>query len=219
MNPRLRSTLRAVCAAAAATGVCCVGSLAGAAPASAHVHVDAESPVQGDTTIVSFRVPNESETGSATTALTITLPAVDAARSDVMAGWTSALQRDPATGAVQSVTWTATPEAGIFADQFEIFQMQVTLPAAETVLFPAVQTYADGTEVRWDQPTDPGAAEPNHPAPTLTLTPAERTEDSPAQLAPAQGELGPDNVARALAGSALLLAAIGVGIAFVRRGA
>lgn len=216
MNPRSRSTLRAWCAAATTAGACCLGSLAGAAPAAAHVHVDADNPVQGGTTIVSFRVPNESETGSATTALTITLPAVASARSDVMAGWTSALRRDPATGTIQEVTWTATPDAGIFADQFEIFQMQVTLPAAETVTFPAVQTYADGTVVRWDQPTSPGAAEPTHPAPTLTLTPAELSEDAPATV---PSELGPDNVARALAGGALLLAAIGVGIAFVRRGA
>ena len=219
MNLRSRSTLRAACAAATTAGVCGLGSWAGMTPASAHVHVDADSPVRGDTTILSFRVPNESDSGSATTALTVTLPDVASARIDVMAGWDSALRRHPATGAVQSVTWTATPDAGILADQFEIFQMQVTLPDSETVLFPAVQTYADGTVVRWDQPTAPGAAEPEHPAPALTLTEVEPAEDAPAQPETGQDQPGPDIVARALAGGALLLAAVGLGIVLVRRGA
>ena len=219
MKLRLRSTLRAACTVATTAGACCLGSWAGIAPASAHVHVDADSPVRGDTTIVSFRVPNESDSGSATTALTVTLPDVASARTDVMAGWASALQRHPTTGAVQSVTWTATPDAGILADQFEIFQMQVTLPDSEMVSFPAVQTYADGTVVRWDQPTAPGAAEPEHPAPTLTLTAVEPAQDAPPQPATVQDQPGPDNIARALAGGALLLAAVGLGIALVRRGA
>lgn len=212
MNPRSRSTLRRICATATTVGACCLGSWAGLAPASAHVHVDADNPMPGDTAIISFRVPNESEVGAATTALTVNLPAVASARTDVMAGWTSTVQRDPATGAAQSVTWTAAPNTGIMTDQFEIFQMQVALPDSDSVSFPAIQTYADGSVVRWDQPTTPGTAEPEHPAPTLELGEVAPAIDTPAQL-------GPDNVARALAGGALLLAAIGVGIAFVRRGA
>lgn len=50
------------------------------------------------------------------------------------------------------------------------------------------------------------------PALTVSLPAAASAVAAPAQL-------GPDNVARALAGGALLPAAIGVGITFVRRGA
>jgi uncharacterized protein YcnI len=210
-----RSTLRAS-AATTSVGAVCVGAWVGVAPASAHVHVDADAPVQGSTTILSIRVPNESETGSATTSLTVDLPDVASARTDVMAGWTSALHKDPATGAVRSVTWTADPGYGIPADQFEIFQVQVKLPASESLSLPALQTYADGAVVRWDQPTAPGAAEPEHPAPTLLLAAAQEVPLPPAAV---QQQLGPDNIARALAGGALLLAAIGLGIALVRRGA
>ncbi|CAN5229621.1 YcnI family protein [soil metagenome] len=216
MKLSARSTLRVLCAT-----TLFAGAWAGIAPASAHVHIDADNPVKGSTTVLDIRVPNESETGSPTTSLTIDLPGVASARTDVMAGWTSALQRDPASGAIESVTWTADPGSGIPADQFEIFQMQLKLPDSDTVSLPAVQTYADGTVVRWDQPTGPGGAEPEYPAPTLTLTAAE--EQPPAESESVQPEtsaqppMGPDNIARGLAGGALLLAAIGVGIALVRR--
>ena len=220
MNSLPRSALR-ISGLATATGACCLGSWVGIAPASAHVHVDADDPIRGGTTIISFRVPNESEKGSATTELTVLLSDLPSARTDAMEGWTARLDRDPSAGTVQSVTWTADPDAGILADQFEIFQMQVTLPDAENASFPSVQTYADGTVVRWDEPTVPGAEEPEHPAPTLALTAGEtdHSEHAPADPAPGEAGLGPDNVARALAGGALLLAAIGLGVALVRRGA
>lgn len=214
---------------ATATGACYVGSWIGIAPASAHVHVEADDPVRGGTTIISFHVPNESEKGSITTEVTVLLPDLASARTDVMAGWTARLDKDPSAGTAQSVTWTADPDAGILSDQFEVFQMQVTLPDAEHAAFPAIQTYADGTVVRWDQLTVPGADEPSHPAPKLTLVEGETSHTEHAPNAPetpprtpidqeSEG-LAPDNVARALSGAALLLAAIGLGVAFVRRGA
>ncbi|MDQ2708601.1 MAG: YcnI family protein [Actinomycetota bacterium] len=41
------------------------------------------------------------------------------------------------------------------------------------LVMPTVQTYDDGTVVRWDQPEVPGAEEPEHPAPTLKLVEAD----------------------------------------------
>ena len=38
--------------------------------------------------------------------------------------------------------------------------------------FTAEQTYSDGTVVHWDESAEPGAPEPDNPAPTLTLTAA-----------------------------------------------
>ena len=38
-----------------------------------------------------------------------------------------------------------------------------------TVELPAVQTYADGQKVNWNQPTKSNGDESDHPAPTLTL--------------------------------------------------
>jgi uncharacterized protein YcnI len=206
-------------------------SFAGMATAQAHVHVNAQDTTRGGTTIVTFQVPNESPKGASTTELTVLLPNVASASADVMPGWAVKLDKDAAAGTVRSVTWTAQPGTGIPPDQFELFQVLVTLPDADTASFPATQSYDDGTVVRWDQPQAPGAAEPEHPAPTLALTaggapaaghgmaPVDTPQPPATAAVPEEAKLGPDNVARALAGGALLVAALGVGIALVRRGA
>jgi uncharacterized protein YcnI len=212
---------RAVTAAGAAT-VLCVGSAAGIAPASAHVHAVSDNAVRGGHAIVTFSVPNESPTGAATTALTIKLPDVTSALTEAMPGWVAKLDRDRAAGTVHSVTWTAAPASGIPADQFGLFRISLTLPDTDTVSFPAAQTYADGSVVNWDQSPLPGGGEPERPAPRLILVagPAAPPEhhtgapDAPYQHAPA-GHV--DNQARLLAGGALLVAALGIALAVVRR--
>ncbi len=218
---------------AALTATLILGACIGAGTAGAHVHVDADNAVRGDDAIVTFEVPNESEKGSPTTQVTITLPNVASASTELLPGWTAKLERDGANGAYRAVTFTAAPNAGIGADQFERFPVSIQLPDADSVTFPVVQTYADGTVVRWDQPMLPGGGEPEYPAPELALhsgprgaeehsaapsaTTAPTAEAAPAaQAQPAPGP-SPDNTARVLAGGALLLAAVGVGVAVVRR--
>ena len=104
----------------------------------------------------------------------------------------------------------------------------MTLPNTDMVSFPATQTYNDTTVVRWDQPPLPGGGEPEHPVPTLTLTaaPSEGAGQNPSPavsasptLAPAQASSppAPDNTARWLAGAALVLGGLGVGLALVLR--
>ena len=210
-----------------------VGSWTVAATANAHIHVNADHAVRGDVALVTFQVPNESEKGVPTTKVTITLPNVASASTDVMAGWTATLDRDPASGAYRSVTFTAIPNTGIGATQFELFPLSITLPDADSVSFPVTQTYADGTRVTWDQPPLPGGGEPEYPAPVLPLTagphdPEEHHATTPGAAAPSVSAApaanaqppasgGSDNTARALAGGALLVAAIGVGVALARR--
>lgn len=195
--------------AGALTAALTLGSLITAATAGAHVHVDADDAVRGQTAVVTFQVPNESETGSPTTQVTIGLPDVGSASTDVMSGWTAALERSGAGDGYRSVTFTAAPDAGIKAQQFELFSLSLALPDTDSVSFPVTQTYADGTTVRWDQPPLPGGGEPERPAPVLTL--------AAAAAAPAAVQSEPDNTARALAGAALLVAALGVGVAVARR--
>jgi len=220
----------------------CLGT--GIAPAFAHVHASADDTTRGGSAIVTFRIPNESETGAATTEVSISLPDVASARTETLPGWTAKLNRDTAAGTVKSVTWTAAPNAGIGADQFEMFPVSMVLPDTDTdtVVFPTTQTYSDGMVVRWDQPPLPGGGEPDRPAPMLNLTsgPAAPMEHhspapGPIELPTASGRSqspaaessatpGPenpgassDNTARLLAGGALLVSALGVGIALARR--
>lgn len=208
MPPRKRRAPRLLVAVAAL----CLGSVAWSPMASAHVHAGSDNPVRGAMAVVTFQVPNESNTGAATTALTVALPNVAAAHTETMPGWTARLDRDAASGTVRSVTWTAAAGGGIGPDQFALFRLSVKLPDADTVSFPATQTYADGTVVKWDQPPLPDGGEPEHPAPTLALAagPAAGHQDP-------GGPAAADNAARWLGGAALVLAALGIAIALVRR--
>lgn len=212
---------RALAALAAAV---VFGATTGIATAAAHVTASSDNAVRGGYATVTFAVPNESETAAATTGLRITLPDVAAVRTETMSGWTAVLDRDPAAGTVRAVTWTAAPDAGIPADQFGLFRISVALPDSDTVTFPAVQTYADGTEVAWDQPPLPDGSEPEHPVPTLSLTagpPAHHdahSVDVTAAPGPAaENTGGTDNTARWLGGTALLVAAAAVGVVVARR--
>jgi uncharacterized protein YcnI len=123
--------------------------------ASAHVEASSSDAVRGGVALVSFQVPNESTTGAATTALTVDLTGVSAVRTEAQAGWSAKLDRD-SSGTVRSVTWTAAPNGGIAVDQFGVFRISAKLPDADAVSFPATQTYADGTVVKWDQSSAPG---------------------------------------------------------------
>src|ERR1044072_2519350 len=78
----------------------CVGFGAGAGSASAHVHAEADNAEPGSTAVVTFRVPGESENNALTTKLTVKLPDVASARTEVMPGWTAALERNAAAGTV-----------------------------------------------------------------------------------------------------------------------
>jgi Domain of unkown function (DUF1775) len=53
---------------------------------------------------------------------------------------------------------------------FDVFA--APLPKADSMQFKALQTYSDGAVVRWIEPKKADGSEPEHPAPTLKLTPA-----------------------------------------------
>ncbi|OBG65795.1 YcnI family protein [Mycobacterium sp. E3339] len=220
---RARRLTRLPVAVVAAVGLYLVAA-AHLPAAGAHVHASSDDAVRGAIAIVTFQVPNESNTGALTTVLSVALPDVASARTESMPGWTAKLDRDPASGAVHSVTWTASPGGGIGVDQFALFRVSVKLPDAETVTFPATQTYSDGTIVKWDQPPQPGGGEPEYPVPTLTLAAGTAPSHGHHPSAPPAGQpsappppKSPDNSARLLGGAALIVAALGICLALIRR--
>lgn len=206
-----------------------ISAILAAAPAWAHVHVTSDHATPGDDAVLTFEVPNESDNGALTTELSVVLPNLTEVSTEQVPGWTARLDRDVAAGTIKSITWTAAPGAGIPADQFALFRVAVQLPKTDSVTFPVTQTYADGTVVRWDEPTSPGGAEPEHPVPTLSLTgqPDAMEDHDPqgaataappsvtAQAAPAASTS--DDTARWLGGAALVVAAAGVALALVLR--
>ena len=220
MRSPFRAPTRALFTVAGTGVALCIGLASGAGPASAHVHADADNPAPGSTAVVTFRVPGESENGSLTTKLSVKLPDVASARTEVMPGWSAAIDRDTAAGTVRSVTWTADPKIGISSDQFALFRVSVKLPEGDSVSFPTTQTYSDGTVVRWDQAPLPDGGEPEYPVPTLSLTGATGShgmDDHEMTAQAARTAPTADNTARWLAGGALTLAAVAVAAALIAR--
>ncbi|MGB2722547.1 DUF1775 domain-containing protein [Rhodococcus sp. SBT000017] len=189
--------------------------LIGAGAASAHVVVSAPDAAQGGYSVLTFRVPTESDTAS-TSSVKVTLPGLNSARTQPIPGWTSTVEKDSADLAV-SVTWTANPGSEVGPGQFQQFLLSAgPLPEQESVSFPATQTYTDGEVVNWDEPMTEDGSEPELPAPTLTLAAASsdahgsaHTETTATAEASSTSE---DNTARWLAGVGLVLGAVGAGL-------
>ncbi|MGC0366833.1 uncharacterized protein YcnI [Rhodococcus sp. 27YEA15] len=182
--------------------------------ASAHVTVVAPGAAQGGYSVLTFRVPTESDTAS-TTKVTVALPELKSARTEPLPGWTSVVDKDPTTLVAKSVTWTADPGVGVAPGQFQQFVLSAgPLPTEETVEFKATQTYSDGTVVNWDQEALADGSEPDKPAPSLTLAAASgdgHGSDSTATATEVHTD-NTDNTARWLGGVGLVLGALGAAL-------
>lgn len=181
MTPSPRRRIAGVVGIGAALAVASVLLFAGAA--SAHVKVSGIDVTQGGYGVLQFRVPSESETAS-TTGLTVTFPSdtpILSASTQQMPGWTATVTTaklaKPLTtddGSVDTyvsqIDWTADSAAdAVPPKQFQFFTVSVgPLPKKPTVSFPALQRYSDGTTVNWNEASE-GGAEPEHPAPVLSL--------------------------------------------------
>ena len=174
-----------------ALGLTAAGAAVVALPlaAQAHVEISPGAVPGGDFSVVAFRVPNEKDDAS-TTKLQVILPQdrpLGSVRTTPMPGWkvqtaTRKLSKPiEMFGAkldrvVSQVTWTAT-QGGVRPGQFQDFELSLgQLPKSGSLTFTALQTYSDGEQVRWNEVSADGAAEPEHPAPTLEITPADEAD-------------------------------------------
>ncbi len=145
--------------AAALVGALVVGWTAAA---SAHVTIDPDQAEAGGFTILHFQAPNESDTAS-TAKLEIAMPegvVLPFVLAEPVAGWDVSVETAPLETPIETDDGTVTEavsqvtfEGGeIKPGEFQLFNLEVgPLPdeAGTTLLFPAVQTYSDGQEVRW----------------------------------------------------------------------
>ncbi|MFG1790822.1 YcnI family protein [Nocardia sp. NPDC049149] len=180
--------------------------------AAAHVSVDAPGAQQGKYSVATFRVPTESETAS-TTALTVTIPNLKSARTEPIPGWSSKVEKND-KGEITAITWTAEPgNPGVGPGQFQRFSLSLgPLPKQDAVSFPAKQTYSDGKVVEWNQPAGKDGAEPEHPAPSITLAKGSTTADHSADTATTAAADDTDDTARWLGGIGLALGLLGVAL-------
>jgi uncharacterized protein YcnI len=169
-----------------AGGVAAGAVLLFAGTASAHVTVQPQGDAaKGGSAVVNFKVPNERD-DARTTQLEVDLP-TDHPLASVMPepvpGWkiditTSKLAKpvelhgSQVTEAVSKVVWTADSGGGIPEGQFQMFPVSLSpLPTdTDQIAFKALQTYDNKDVVRWIEVQQPGAPEPENPAPVLKLT-------------------------------------------------
>lgn len=188
-----------------------VGVLAIASPAAAHVTVNPGEAKQGGYAKLSFRVPTESDTES-TTKLEVQIPenaALASVSVQPVPGWTVSLTKNG--DKVSVITWTAAAGAAIKPGEFQEFAISAgPLPTGvDQLLFKALQTYSDGTVVRWIDPPKDGA---EHPAPALKLLPA----DAASPLPLADNNTGTSNGLGWAALGVGVLALILAGLALIR---
>jgi uncharacterized protein len=177
----------------AVTGVAAASLVLLASPALAHVTVQGPGATQGGYAKVTFRVPTEKDIP--TTKLQVVFP-TDAPLANVgvkpHAGWRYVVAKGkPATplkddmgngihSVVLSITWTTT-SGGIKPGEFDEFDVSAgPLPKLDKMVFKALQTYRDGSVVRWIEPRIDGGKEPDHPAPVLKLAAATESTSSSA---------------------------------------
>jgi uncharacterized protein YcnI len=167
--------LAALTASAASIGI--------AAVASAHVSVSSQDAAPGGFGKFTFRVPNESGTAS-TVDLRIQIPQEAALASlswQPVPGWTVTTTTADLPEPVRndegqeissyvSVVEFHADATGIGPGEFQEFSLAGgPFPKSTALTFPAVQTYSDGSQTAWIEPTVEGQPEPEHPAPVLTL--------------------------------------------------
>ncbi|WP_349897139.1 YcnI family copper-binding membrane protein [Parafrigoribacterium soli] len=206
--------------------------------ASAHVTITPGAAAPGSYALITFKVPNESET-AATNRIEVDIPS-DTPFLSVsyvpVAGWTAdlvteTLPKPVKVGgnelkrAVTKIIWTAQPGHEITAGQLQLFPVSVAVPDTGKVTLKTLQGYSDGSTVSWSGTTEKA----EHPAPVLYVNDeaptAHGAATSPSVSAtevptPASAASGSDVVARGLGIGGLVLGAIGLvlGVVALRRG-
>jgi len=198
-----------------------------AGTAAAHVSIQPDEAPQGGYATVSLQVPNE-EANATTTQVLVTMPEDHPLASvsvEPVPGWTITPQKEQLakpiatddgqiTEAVTRVTYSG---GQIAPGQFQRFPISIgPLPTdTDHLVFKAVQTYSDGTEVRWIEEAAPGADEPEHPAPTLTLVKASGDHHGAGTDASQTAATVADSPSDSLGIIGILLGATGVVLAII----
>ena len=166
----------------AAIGAGLLLALAAPLSASAHVTIDPGQATAGSYTVVTVKVPNESETAT-TNRVELSLPTdtpFTSVRYVPVAGWTAELVKttlpepvkigdSTVTEAVTSVVWTADAGSEIGSGQLQLFPLSVgPVPDTGSVTLPADQGYTDGSTVSWNEDGE----DAEHPAPVLYINDA-----------------------------------------------
>jgi periplasmic copper chaperone A len=155
-----------------------LGALAVPAGAQAHVSLHPNTLPAGSAPTVDVRVPNETSNARTVKVDMKVPPGFTLVSPEPVAGWTALVRSAKLTKPIVTddgtvteqpteVVWTAATGRGTPAGEFQSFPLQVVVPgkAGDVLSFKTVQTYSDGSTVRWID-----AAGGEHPAPTVNVT-------------------------------------------------
>lgn len=129
--------------------------------ASAHVEMTPSQARAGAPVNLSFEIPHGCD-GAATTSIVVQIPQGAAnAKPGEVKGW-------KATSSADTLTWAGGP---LPDHETEDFPFRATLygKKGETVMFKTIQKCEGGASTAWIQAME-GDVEPEHPAPSVTLT-------------------------------------------------
>jgi uncharacterized protein YcnI len=225
--------MRNLRAVAVSLGAAAAGAVAFAAPAAADVTVTPPVALRGGPAQLAFHIPEE-RTGAYTTKVELLVPqetpiaeiypmSVDNWAPQVVTRQidhpVELIHGTSTTEVPASISWIWAGDAAPTPGQSAELRISLgPMPQVDRVVFTVVQTYSDGTVVRWaDQPA--GGAQSRNPAPTVTLVDETATSDpngggsqpGDAAAAAQNGDPG-DNGAQGILGAGLLVGlAAGVG--------
>jgi len=174
-----------------------------AVPAFAHVTVNPSEAEKGGFTKLTFRVPNEQDSGN-TVKVDVKFPTdhpIASVSVKPKAGWTYQATTSPLatpittddgtlTEAVSEIVWSG---GTIKPGEFDEFEVSVgPLPKdVDSLTFPTIQSYDNGQDVSWIQDTVEGQPEPDRPAPVLELTAAGQPPQSSSSSGSASSSTSP----------------------------
>jgi uncharacterized protein YcnI len=162
-----------------------VGTLTGAllvpGTALAHIGTTPQEVPAGQSSSIAFRVGHGCD-GSPTVSVSMQIPAgVTSVAPKAKSGWTIAMEEgtlpepvdvdgETVTEGVVQVTWSG---GTLDAHQYDEFEIRARMPDAEgeTIYFPVIQTCEAG-EYAWIEIPEEGGAEPESPAPAVTIVAA-----------------------------------------------
>jgi uncharacterized protein YcnI len=185
-----------------------------AAQAGAHAEIGPEQVPANSVSTFVLRVEGEEDSDTVKIAMQLP-PGVANAKPEPAPGW-------QAKRTERVITWSGGSIPQGQSAKFEITALFPNSPG-KTLKFPTVQTYADGTVVRWI-----GAPSSDTPAPTITLTAAAAQLPPPPPLttttttttttsAPSQNEDDDGDSTGWIVGAVVLAVLVGSGIALLWR--
>lgn len=208
-------------------------ALALPATAGAHVSLHPNTLPAGSNPTIDVRVPNEDDRATVDNVDMQVPPGFIDVSPEIPAGWRATIRTTKLAKPVQTddgavtqevseIIWSAPKGRGIPPGSFLNFPILTAIPDADagtTLTFKVIQTYSNGSVVRWIEPADSAM----HPAPTANVTAAggqledvSGTEAGPPAAgsastpAPARATTTSGGASKGLAIAALVLGALGL---------